>query len=133
MKRIILIIVCVIVVSGLIIKIEGVMEKKWLPSEQPGTNWSTEDGLAVFSVPNNNSEPIIGKIQADGKETPIQLFMGGLVWTIDVTYKLYSEGEIVYPDEFWHPQKVSKDTFVVTVEGSAFFEEGETLVFYKTK
>jgi len=59
--------------------------------------------------------------------------MGGLVWTIDVTYKLYSEGEIVYPDEFWHPQKVSKDTFVVTVEGSAFFEEGETLVFYKTK
>ena len=132
MKKLIVILICVAVIfCVLIIKVE--LKENQLPFNQLGTSWCTEDGQVSFSVPQKKYDPIIGEMYLNGKETAIQLFVGGFDWTTDVTYRLYNYGEVVYPDEFWHPKKIRKDEFVVVVEDSDYFEEGEVLTFYKVK
>ncbi len=106
-------------------------KERWLPCEQLGTYWSTEDGHVSFSVPTSADEPIVGALRLGEEEKIIQLFMGGITWGVDVTYKLYDKEDVIYPDEFWDAKKVQKDTFVVAVRDSDYFEEGEVLVFHK--
>ncbi len=102
------------------------------PSDQPGTTWATQDNKVSFSIPEDKTNPILGHIRTVETDVQVQFHMSVITPTVYITYQVYGEGDVVIPDETWHPTCTRKNKFVVEIEESNYFEKGEKLVFYKT-
>ena len=101
------------------------------PSDQPGTEWISEDESIVVHVDKNNQST--GSMTIDGVEIPF-LFVDGqgeviYIYSIDARNRdgLYPEDKY----ETWMGSFNRKDKFTVTVEKTTYFEVGQKITFYR--
>lgn len=101
------------------------------PSDQPGTEWFSEDESIVIHVDKNNQST--GSMIIGGTEIPF-LFLDGqgeviYIYSIDARNR-----DVLYPEdkyETWMGSFNRKDKFTVTVEKTTYFEVGQKITFYR--
>ena len=102
------------------------------PSDQPDTEWISEDGSIKFYVDEN--QHATGSMNIKGTEIPF-IFSGEIggerIWVYAIEAKdrlgLYPEEEY----ETWRGNFKRKDKFTVTVEKTTYFEVGQKITFYR--
>ena len=102
------------------------------PSEQPGTDWISEDGSIKFYVDENLYAT--GSMNIKDTEIPF-IFSGEIRGERIHIYAIEAKGrEGWYPEEryeTWRGNFKRKDKFTVTVEKTTYFEVGEKITFYR--
>lgn len=106
-----------------------------VPTDYPGSTWSTEDGKVYFTV-YDQSGTAYGYIEtADG---PVEIAVcispltsPILIYHADDARKLEEGAVGIQSVEIWHYSKCTKDKMVATVTVAKYFEEGQKLVFYR--
>ena len=101
------------------------------PSDQPGTEWISEDESIVIHVDKNNQST--GSMIIGGTEIPF-LFVDSqgeviYIYSIDARSRdgLYPEDRY----EIWMGSFNRKDKFTVTVEETTYFKVGQKITFYR--
>ena len=102
------------------------------PSDQPDTEWISEDGSIEIYVDEN--QHATGSMNIKGTEIPF-IFSGEIrgerIWIYAIEAKdrlgLYPEEEY----ETWRGNFKRKDKFTVTVEETTYFEVGQKITFYR--
>ena len=104
------------------------------PSDQPGTTWRTEDGTVVFSVKEYDPSGY-GYIQTEEGKVDIVISMGMTTSMILISYAdehaNTGENQPIPTFARWTTESVRKNTFVVRVNETVYFEPGQLLTFHK--
>ena len=102
------------------------------PSEQPGTEWISEDGSIKFYVDENLYAT--GSMNIKDTEIPF-IFSGEIRGERIHIYAIEAKGrEGLYPEEryeTWRGNFKRKDKFTVTVEETTYFKIGQKIRFYR--
>lgn len=108
------------------------------PTEQPGTTWATKDGMVTFHVPDESAPlgtPSYGTIRTGEDTIEVAFAMSNLAGTVGAytpeDYAKLQNGEIAFSFEVWTEVSVKTYRFVVRVNRTTYFVEGQELVFYK--
>lgn len=102
------------------------------PSDQPGTEWISEDGSIKFYVDENLYAT--GSMNIKDTEIPF-IFSGEIRGERIHIYAIEAKGrEGLYPEEryeTWRGNFKRKDKFTVTVEETTYFKVGQKITFYR--
>ena len=102
------------------------------PSDQPDTEWISEDGSIKFYVDENLYAT--GSMNIKDTEIPF-IFSGEIRGERIHIYAIEAKGrEGLYPEEryeTWRGNFKRKDKFIVTVEETTYFKVGQKITFYR--
>ena len=125
-------IICIVLILVMSFSLYGCFYRAYLgkrPSDQPGTEWVSEDGSIIMRSVDN---VVVGTMTFDDKVIDVHITNDSPTGTWLYLYpaSVLDEGVIITsPYEKWSCSYKSKEKFVATVKETTFFEEGQTITF----